>query len=275
MRKKRETKYVTIKDVAKHADVSIATVSRVLNNGKVRPERKIRVLDAMKELNYMPNNSARNLASVNATKRVGLVVPSLSSFYTPFVEGFKSGLSLYKYESAMETFDNSPVVFEEICDRQERNAEVRGIVQFTTKRELINKTVVSLLETNDSIEYAVDEELKNAKIGLYFPTDENKSMFIENVVLSDCDTTVLTKDSDLAYDIIVTHYIDSAFELINRGYKGKIKTIEQSQNVSVAVPQISTLSLDMYGLGVYTSRFIIKQINEEEEVDSKFKTIIK
>ncbi len=40
MRKKREEKYITIKDVAKEANVSIATVSRVINNGNVKPEKK-------------------------------------------------------------------------------------------------------------------------------------------------------------------------------------------------------------------------------------------
>lgn len=264
MRKKRETKYVTIKDVAEMADVSIATVSRVLNNGKVRPERKRRVLDAMNELNYIPNNSARNLASVNATKRVSLVVPSLESFYIPFIEGFKFGLTIYKYEGVIETFNNDPKLFEEIGGRQEANSEVRGIVQFAPKKELINKIVMSMLEENSDFNYKLSEELTKSKTGLYFEGDSQIHDFFENVVLAKHDTKDVTLDNVNQFDVIITNHIDNAFALVNSGYSGKIKTIDVATNVNVAYPNIETLNFDMYGLGVYVSRAIIKEINQEE-----------
>ena len=52
----------TIRDVAKHAGVSIATVSRILNNNEyfgVTKETKQKVLDAVKELNYKKRNKKR------------------------------------------------------------------------------------------------------------------------------------------------------------------------------------------------------------------------
>ena len=53
---------ITVKDVAKAAGVSIATVSRVINqNYPVSDELKIRVNDAIRELNYYPNSVARSL----------------------------------------------------------------------------------------------------------------------------------------------------------------------------------------------------------------------
>ncbi|HBN28311.1 MAG TPA: LacI family transcriptional regulator, partial [Clostridiaceae bacterium] len=52
----------TIKDVAKAANVSPSTVSRVLSdNEKISPETKERVLNIVKELHYHPNITARNL----------------------------------------------------------------------------------------------------------------------------------------------------------------------------------------------------------------------
>ncbi|MDI6780437.1 MAG: LacI family DNA-binding transcriptional regulator, partial [Bacteroidota bacterium] len=52
---------VTIKDVAKRANVSIATVSRVLNNSNiVEEETKKRVQEAVRELSYLPNNLGRS-----------------------------------------------------------------------------------------------------------------------------------------------------------------------------------------------------------------------
>jgi len=52
----------TIRDIAELSDVSIATVSRVLNGrADVRPETSKRVLESMKALNYLPHAAARNL----------------------------------------------------------------------------------------------------------------------------------------------------------------------------------------------------------------------
>lgn len=58
---------VTIHDVAKRADVSIKTVSRVINNEpSVRAATQKKVLQAVAELNYRPNSAARNLASTRS-----------------------------------------------------------------------------------------------------------------------------------------------------------------------------------------------------------------
>ena len=53
----------TIRDVAKLAGVSTATVSNVINNTKeVRPETRLRVEQAVEVLGFLPNSAARSLA---------------------------------------------------------------------------------------------------------------------------------------------------------------------------------------------------------------------
>ncbi len=65
----------TIKDVAKQAGVGIGTVSRVINNEKAVGERtRKKVIDAMKSLNYSPNNMASQLRK-NETRIIALLVP--------------------------------------------------------------------------------------------------------------------------------------------------------------------------------------------------------
>lgn len=67
----------TIYEVSKLADVSLATVSRVINDtGKVSPATRKRVEDAMKELGYRPNSIAQSLAS-NRSNCVGVLVSEL------------------------------------------------------------------------------------------------------------------------------------------------------------------------------------------------------
>ncbi len=68
---------VTIKDIAKHAEVSVSTVSRVLN-GKpdVNIETQTRVQEVIKKLGYSPNSVARGLV-LRRTNVIGFVVPDI------------------------------------------------------------------------------------------------------------------------------------------------------------------------------------------------------
>ena len=72
----------TIKDVAKKANVSIATVSRILNNQPGYSEKtKVKVLQVIEELGYQPNAVARGLIN-KRTHTIGVLFPSLSGFFS-------------------------------------------------------------------------------------------------------------------------------------------------------------------------------------------------
>ena len=76
---------VTIQDVAKKANVSVATVSRVMNgNYPVKAETRESVLKAVDELNYIPNMQARELTQKKSTT-IGVVVPSINNMFFPEV----------------------------------------------------------------------------------------------------------------------------------------------------------------------------------------------
>lgn len=71
-----------IRDVAKLANVSISTVSRVLNNPKmVSTEKKEKVLQAIKELKFTPNALARGLI-YRRTQTIGVLIPDVSNFFS-------------------------------------------------------------------------------------------------------------------------------------------------------------------------------------------------
>ncbi|MFN8160979.1 MAG: LacI family DNA-binding transcriptional regulator [Solirubrobacterales bacterium] len=84
----------TMKDVAEHAGVSLSTVSYVVNNsGPVAEARRARVLDAIRVLNYTPNESARSLKR-RSTSTIGLVVPDLANqFFALLAEGVERAAS--------------------------------------------------------------------------------------------------------------------------------------------------------------------------------------
>lgn len=79
---------VTIRDVARHANVSVATVSRALNgHPNVAEEVRRRVLDVANRLRYSPHHAARSLSS-RRTRTIGVVLPDLyGEFFSELVRG--------------------------------------------------------------------------------------------------------------------------------------------------------------------------------------------
>ncbi|MFC0525138.1 LacI family DNA-binding transcriptional regulator [Pontibacillus salicampi] len=74
---------VTIKDVAKEAGVSVATVSRVLNeNGYVGADTRKKVMKAMANLHYSPNEVARSLYK-RESRLIGLLLPDITNPFFP------------------------------------------------------------------------------------------------------------------------------------------------------------------------------------------------
>ncbi len=79
---------VTIKDVARVAGFSVATVSRVLNgSGPVKPETEQRVRDAARQLRFTPNVAARSLTT-SRTSTLGVLLPDLhGEFFSEVIRG--------------------------------------------------------------------------------------------------------------------------------------------------------------------------------------------
>lgn len=89
----------TIKDVARVAGVSIATVSRVVNNGpKVGKKTREKVTQVMIDLGYTPNANARALVTQKSTT-IGVVVPDLTD---PFFASLASGVDKVAREHNMQ-----------------------------------------------------------------------------------------------------------------------------------------------------------------------------
>ncbi len=87
---------ITIKDVAKRAGVSTATVSHVLNDtGRANEETRRRVKQVADELGYIPNSLAQGLLS-RKTNIIGVILPDLSNIYNA---SFIKYLNIYAKEN--------------------------------------------------------------------------------------------------------------------------------------------------------------------------------
>ncbi|WP_442603857.1 catabolite control protein A [Paenibacillus sp. KN14-4R] len=97
---------VTIYDVAREAGVSMATVSRVVNNNpNVKPQTRKKVYEAIERLGYRPNAVARGLASKKTTT-VGVVIPDISnSIFAEVARGIEDIANMYHYNIILSNAD--------------------------------------------------------------------------------------------------------------------------------------------------------------------------
>lgn len=96
---KNKAHSITIRDVARHAGVSVATVSRYINqNAPVSPEVAARLQGVMERLNYTPHASARKLAT-QKTQTIGLVLDDISGdFFAPLLNGIEATTSQHGFD---------------------------------------------------------------------------------------------------------------------------------------------------------------------------------
>ncbi len=98
---------VTIKDISKLADVSIATVSKVLNGdySKVSNDTRARILKIADELHYRPNMLARGLVS-QKFNMLGLIIPDISNpYYAEMARGMTDEATRLGYTAMITNTD--------------------------------------------------------------------------------------------------------------------------------------------------------------------------
>ncbi len=100
----RAARAVTIDDVARHAGVSTATVTRALQgHPRVRPETRARVEEAALALGYVPHRGARALA-MRSSRTIGLLVPSSADgFWGEVAEGLEERAALDGFATLLAT----------------------------------------------------------------------------------------------------------------------------------------------------------------------------
>jgi LacI family transcriptional regulator len=100
---------ITIRDVARQAGVSVATVSRYTNHSaSVSEEISKRIQQVMQELNYVPLEAARNLAT-RKTGTVGLLSFTVEyGFFGPLMTGLEKAVKENGYNLLVATYQADP-----------------------------------------------------------------------------------------------------------------------------------------------------------------------
>lgn len=128
---------INIREVAKLAGVSPATVSRVINGtAKVSPEKHARVMEAIAATDFVPNEVARSLYRKSA-KLIGLIIPSITN---PFFTQVASIIEHIASEHGYRVF---------LCDAGDDFEKERAAVQTLTS---MNADGIIIASTNEAME---------------------------------------------------------------------------------------------------------------------------
>ncbi|HVU09948.1 MAG TPA: LacI family DNA-binding transcriptional regulator [Phototrophicaceae bacterium] len=169
----------SIKTVAQQAQVSIATVSRVLNGTKyVSPDVEKRVLEAISALNYQPNAPARNLRR-QQTLSVGVLLPRLNDFFfSDLAYVLEKTLSAAGYNALFCSTENeeekeAAIVNNLIMHRVDAVILVPSVpVQksLATVNRLLERSIPVVLVDRGMPGFAVSQVLSNNEQGAYDAT---------------------------------------------------------------------------------------------------------
>ena len=167
-----QTRRATIRDVAKAAGLSPATVSRYLN-GKIQlpSGSSQRIRDAIRELHYQPNATARNL-SLGQTDLLGLIVPNVSNpFFATIAEAaeeaaFQAGFGVLlcnaRDDAAREL---------RYLGLLARN-QVDGVLLLTNSNASSHAELISTVNASGNV-VILDEDVEDARAPKLFVENEN------------------------------------------------------------------------------------------------------
>jgi LacI family transcriptional regulator len=160
----KKKRFVTIEDIAKKTGKSISTVSRVLNGGAAKAliskETTDLILEAVKELGYIPNYAARSLTQRNSMA-IGLIIPDIMQIY--FTE-------LCYYISKEAEKNNYNIILSHSYENSE--VEAREIEMLLSRR--VDGIILAPSMGTHNIKYleAIQQQIPLVLIDRYFPSSE-------------------------------------------------------------------------------------------------------
>ncbi|MEG1310590.1 MAG: LacI family DNA-binding transcriptional regulator [Romboutsia sp.] len=265
----------TIVDVAKAANVSVATVSRVINgNYPVKKETKENVLKTIESLNYTPNIQARDLIKQQSST-IGVVVPSINNmFFTDVVKGIETH------------FDNTQYSIFLCTTNHEKEKEIARI------NELISRNVAGIIIVDPTVENSkskffdkiakstpvvfVNGYINSQYISSVSNDEENGAKIAMNYLIKNNHKNILfiKGENSYSYDIKEKVYkeimndLDNMNEkyILNIGQGNGIETVNKTMEQGIKIlsenKEISAVFAcnDLMGIGIINA---CKKINKK------------
>ncbi|WBX97182.1 LacI family DNA-binding transcriptional regulator [Chryseobacterium gambrini] len=196
-------KRASIKDIARIAEVSVATVSYVLNKkegSRISEATKTRILEVAKSINYTPNKIAKSL-KMNKTKLIGLIVADISNdFYSNIARNIEDEAMKLGYTLLIGSCDENPEKF-------------KKLTELFSEQQVDGMIIAPVVDSDEAINKLIQEEYPIVTIDRYLKNVSLPGVMINNSEISEhiCDHLV-KKDFDeiiyVGYDTELPHLLD-------------------------------------------------------------------
>lgn len=187
---------ISIREVAKLAGTSPATVSRVLNGtAKVSQEKEERILRVIKETGYIPNEAARVLFK-KTSKTIGLVIPSIRNpYFTELASHVDASAEKYGYR---------PILFCTNYDPEKEKAAIQSLISTSADAIIVASCTESIKETLANcpvLVVALDATFvdANVKACIYCDYYEGGRLAAEHLINCGCKNIVCIKGPQNRY----------------------------------------------------------------------------
>lgn len=241
-------KNVTIKDIAEQADVSIATVSRVLNNiGQVKAETRELVITTAEKLGYYKKNISN--AIKEASNTILMIIPDFENpFTSSVINGVLDSINHHKYKImfiSVKNFDNTLEDYLQFCNQ----LSLAGIISLSS---IPNPSIIDALGRNYPMvmcsEYPEDNPLSFVSID----DDKASSIAVEYLLSLGRDKIALVNNS-------------TNNKYARHRQKGYLRTMKD-HNAEINDSWILNLNKIDYSLAFTNIQSILKQDNKPNAI---------
>jgi LacI family transcriptional regulator len=209
-------KRASIKDIAKIAGVSVATVSYVLNKkegSRISEATKEKILNVAETINYTPNKIAKSLKT-NKSKLIGLIVADISNdFYSNIARSIEDEAMKFGYTLLIGSSDETPEKF-------------KKLTELFSEQQVDGMIIAPVVDSDDAVLKLIKEEYPVVTIDRYLKNVNIPGVMINNSEISEsiCDILV-SKGFDeiiyVGYDTKLQHLLDR-----QEGFDKRIVTSE-------------------------------------------------
>ncbi len=235
---------ITIKDVARLAEVSISTVSRVINDSKpVSPEVRRKVLKVIEETGYKPNDVARSLVT-RRSYLIGVIVNNLAqSYVADIVRGIEEIGKMYGYDILL-------------CSSYSSKETQEKYLQLLDRKQAEGLFLVGNKFDNEIIELARGLN----KPCVYFTRDVRENM---NHISIDCNSSIYEMTKYLIQEghkkIIYVSDFEDRTSVENDKISGYLKAVEDNE---LTFSKIHVVGSNKHNKAYELGKTLIKETGE-------------
>lgn len=223
-------KRASIKDIARIAGVSVATVSYVLNKkegSRISEATKLKIQEVAETINYTPNKIAKSL-KMSKSKLIGLILADISNdFYSSIARNIEDEAMKFGYTLLIGSSDENPEKF-------------RKLTELFSEQQVDGMILAPVVDSDEAVLKLLKEEYPIVTIDRYLKNVNIPGIMINNSEISEsiCEFLVEKNFEEIiyvGYDTKLPHLLDR-----QEGFDKRISTADiQYKKVLIGINNIT------------------------------------